>query len=161
MSLPEGAALEARGLRLKAGSRVVLRDVSLALHPGEVTAVIGPNGSGKSTLLAALAGLRPLEPGAGEINLAGKSLASYSRAALARRVAFLPARSDVPFPLSVAELVDQGQPSPEGRAHALEVLELAALEHSPVTRLSTGEARRASPVDKRVTGECSRAASSS
>jgi hypothetical protein len=37
----------------------VLRDVDLALEPGELTAVTGPNGSGKSTLLRILAGAYP------------------------------------------------------------------------------------------------------
>lgn len=47
----------------------VLRDVSLALPSGSLTALIGPNGSGKSTLLHAIAGL--LEPRAGHIEVLG------------------------------------------------------------------------------------------
>ena len=76
--------LEARGLRLKRGARVVLENVSLGLQAGQVAAIIGPNGSGKSTLLAALAGLRHLEDGAGEILLENKSIttARYNQPSL-------------------------------------------------------------------------------
>ena len=43
--------------------RLVLRDASLALVPGRVTALVGPNGSGKSTLLRTLAGLHCADAG--------------------------------------------------------------------------------------------------
>ena len=135
--------LEARGLRLKRGARVVLENVSLALQSGQVAAIIGPNGSGKSTLLAALAGLRKLEDGAGEILLENKSMTSFSKPQLSRRIAFLPASTSVPFPLTVAELIDQATPKPEARAAAIRAMELEPLEFVPITRLSTGEARRA------------------
>jgi ATP-binding cassette subfamily B multidrug efflux pump len=52
------------------GGKPVLRDVSLAVRPGEQVAVVGRTGEGKSTLLALLAGL--YEPSAGEIRLAGR-----------------------------------------------------------------------------------------
>lgn len=41
------------------GSRAVVRDVSLMLEPGTVTALLGPNGCGKSTLLKTIMGLVP------------------------------------------------------------------------------------------------------
>ena len=60
----------------------VLHGVSLTVNAGEMVAVMGPSGSGKSTLLYCLAGLE--EPTSGQIVLAGRDLASCSRADRAR-----------------------------------------------------------------------------
>jgi branched-chain amino acid transport system ATP-binding protein len=49
-----------------------VRDVSMAVAPGEVVTIIGANGAGKSTLLNAIAGLRPLA--SGRILLEGRDL---------------------------------------------------------------------------------------
>lgn len=46
-------------LSVRFGEHVALRDVSLHIHCGELTAVIGPNGAGKSTLLKAILGILP------------------------------------------------------------------------------------------------------
>jgi ATP-binding cassette, subfamily F, member 3 len=43
--------IEADGLDLTIGDRVLLRDASFALERGEHVALVGPNGSGKTTLL--------------------------------------------------------------------------------------------------------------
>lgn len=55
--------LELQGVGHFFGPRLVLRNVFLEVHAGEILLVIGPNGAGKSTLLQIMAGL--LRPGAG------------------------------------------------------------------------------------------------
>ena len=53
--------------------RPVLEDISFAVQPGEVVAVVGRNGAGKSTMLRLLNGL--LRPDAGRVTIAGKDSA--------------------------------------------------------------------------------------
>jgi branched-chain amino acid transport system ATP-binding protein len=64
--------LHVESLSVPRGARPVLRDVSLAIPPGEVTALLGPNGAGKSTLVLAVAGL--LRPSAGRVRLGDRDL---------------------------------------------------------------------------------------
>ena len=54
--------LEASGVSLAFGSVQALRDVSLTLRHGEITALVGDNGAGKSTLVRCICGIhRPDE----------------------------------------------------------------------------------------------------
>jgi polar amino acid transport system ATP-binding protein len=61
-----------RGLETTRGGTPVLRGIDLAVHPGEVLALIGPSGSGKTTFLRALNYLTPFT--AGEVDIAGQRL---------------------------------------------------------------------------------------
>jgi branched-chain amino acid transport system ATP-binding protein len=65
-------ALTVEGLSVPRAERLVLRDVSLEITGGEITALLGPNGTGKSTLVLAVAGV--LRPTAGRIRLGDKDL---------------------------------------------------------------------------------------
>jgi len=61
------SALLLRELTVERGGRAVVRDVSVEIPAGQVTALLGPNGAGKSTLVLAVGGV--LKPKAGSVLL--------------------------------------------------------------------------------------------
>ncbi|MBO0772020.1 MAG: ATP-binding cassette domain-containing protein [Actinobacteria bacterium] len=70
---PDGL-LALRGLTVERGGRPVVRDVSIEIPAGEVTALLGPNGAGKSSLVLAVGGVLRLQ--AGSVQLTGRELAN-------------------------------------------------------------------------------------
>jgi branched-chain amino acid transport system ATP-binding protein len=82
-------ALELDRLEVRYGSVTVVRELSLRADRGEIVGLIGPNGAGKSTTLHAVMGLLPAA--AGEIRIAGESVAGRSPESIARAgVALVP-----------------------------------------------------------------------
>ena len=70
-------------VRIDRGGRTILRDVSLQVPQGSITAVLGPSGSGKSTMLAALTG--ELRPVSGTVQLFGRDIPHGNRELLEMR----------------------------------------------------------------------------
>jgi branched-chain amino acid transport system ATP-binding protein len=69
----EGDTLALRGITVQRGRRAVVRDVTIEIPAGEVTALLGPNGAGKSSLVLAVGGVLGLQ--AGSVLLNGRDLA--------------------------------------------------------------------------------------
>lgn len=86
-STPSTLALELRGLDVGHGRRALVRDICLAVRPGQVVALIGPNGSGKTTILRTVAGqLRRL---GGVVELFGRPLDGVPAADRARSMSVM------------------------------------------------------------------------
>ncbi len=99
--------LEANHITIDYGERRAVDGASLRVEPGEVIAIIGPNGAGKSTLLRALNGSVPVA--SGEVLLDGRSVTSYSRRVVARRIAVVAQEAELRFPVTVMEFVMGGR----------------------------------------------------
>jgi branched-chain amino acid transport system ATP-binding protein len=72
MGMTREPMLEVTGMRAGYLDTTVIRDLSLAVQPGEAAVLIGPNGHGKTTLLRAISGI--ITPTAGRVMLAGQDV---------------------------------------------------------------------------------------
>ncbi|MFA9219038.1 MAG: ABC transporter ATP-binding protein [Sphingomonadaceae bacterium] len=144
--------IQTHQLSLSTGQRTLVTGLDWHVDAGKCWSIIGRNGAGKSTLLRTLAGLR--QPDSGSISIAGRPLAQWPLAELARQRAFLAqSRSDA-FAYSVIETVLSARhPYHDNRywegsddhafaMRALESMEVAELAARDVRTLSGGERQR-------------------
>lgn len=146
------ASIRLDAVTVRYGAVTALDDVTVAIAPGAVTALVGMNGAGKSTLFGAITGR--LRPHTGRIEVLGGTADSARRAG---RVAVMPQSDgvDADFPLTVADVVAQGRYGrlgltrrlkPADRAavtDALARVQLSELAERPIGALSGGQRRRA------------------
>jgi sulfate transport system ATP-binding protein len=122
-------AIEVRDVNKSFGATPVLRDVSLDVAAGSLTALLGPSGGGKSTLLRIIAGLE--QPDTGSVLISGNDATRLSPQR--RNVGFVFQHYAAFKHLSVYRNVAFGleirkRPKPEIRARVRELLELVHLE---------------------------------
>ncbi|EHK90139.1 lipoprotein-releasing ABC transporter ATP-binding protein LolD [Aggregatibacter actinomycetemcomitans] len=130
----------------------VLKQVSFAMQPGELVAIVGSSGSGKSTLLHTLGGLD--QPSGGEVFIKGQSLQQMTPNALAKLrnqylgfvyqfhhlMADFTALENVMMPMLIGR-----QNKSEAQARAEQMLSAVGLQHRISHRpsaLSGGERQR-------------------
>ena len=155
MSAPPRQRLEAEGLQKRYGARLVVKDVHLAVHSGEVVGLLGPNGDGKTTSFYMLVGL--VRADAGQIRIDGErveQLPIHQRARLG--LSYLPQEASIFRRLTVEEniravleLQQDADGRPLGRraideqlGALLADLSIERLRDSPAPALSGGERRR-------------------
>jgi iron complex transport system ATP-binding protein len=132
--------LQADGLLLHLGGRRVVDQVSLALAPGQWTALVGPNGAGKSSLLSLLAGLRA--PDGGRVLLDGRPLADWPARERGQRLAWLSQQGEAEGELAGADVVGLGRLPHQGLFGAPSAADVAAVQAAMAETASTPFAQR-------------------
>ena len=141
--------LKIESLRKSYRKRLVISDVSMHLHRGEVVALLGPNGSGKTTCFYSIAGL--VTPEGGRVSIDGRNvtrLPMYRRARLG--IGYLPQETSIFRGMNVEDnILAVLELSMKDRVRRFERLEellnefsIEHLRRSPALALSGGQRRR-------------------
>jgi lipopolysaccharide export system ATP-binding protein len=152
---PAISRLEARGLQKSYGSRMVVKDVNVAVDAGEVVGLLGPNGAGKTTSFYMIVGL--VRADAGQIHIDGRPVERmpiHKRSRLG--LSYLPQEASIFRRLTVEENIravlelqidERGKPLAKPRIDdlldgLLRDLSIESLRNHPAPSLSGGERRR-------------------
>ena len=130
--------LKAQDLTCERGGRIVFRNVSLSLKPGQLMQLTGPNGSGKSSLLRLIAGLNEAQTGSVTLDGGGEELS------LGQQAHYVAHQEPVKSALSVSENLSFWRDFLGGGNvdDALEAFDLSRLASYPAGLLSAGQKRR-------------------
>jgi ABC-2 type transport system ATP-binding protein len=133
------SALQASGLGKRYGGKWALRDCSLEIPEGTVTALVGPNGAGKTTLLQLAVGLT--RPSAGALRVLGRDPLTQARELLPR-IGFVAQEHPLHRGFTVAETLELGRrlnPRWDGELARERVARLDLDPGQKVGRLSGGQ----------------------
>lgn len=127
---PTQSLIDVKNASFSESGRLILQDIQLTLHQGEIVSVVGPNGAGKTTLVKMMVGL--LTPTQGSI---------YRKTNLT--IGYMPQRIHIDpiFPLTARRFLSLGQT----RAPIEEIVREVGIGNvleSPLRALSGGELQR-------------------
>ncbi len=129
--------LEVSSLSLGFGHEVLLNNISLHLHTGELLVIRGANGIGKSSFLHVLSGIK--EPLSGNVFLSEEPVSTHANRA---NILFLGHDLGLTMELTLEEQLQRFQLYYAIDAVDLERFYLTGLESLPVSQLSAGQRRR-------------------
>ena len=113
--------------------RLVLKDLSLQMKPGQVAALVGATGSGKSTLISLIP--RFYDPQSGAVKIDGVDVRKYKRKTVRQQISLV-LQDTLLFRASIAQNIAYGKPE----ATHSEIVEAARLANADefVDRLPEG-----------------------
>lgn len=127
----------------------IVRNIDVAVQPGELVGLIGPNGAGKSTLLRLLCGIEP--PTHGTVLWQDKILADITIEQRAKMIGYLVQGARAQWPVTVERVVELGRLPYQGLwqrstaadknavEQAMHMAEVTAYRNRIATTLSGGE----------------------
>lgn len=95
------------------GKQILIDDINLTLHRGEIMTLIGPNGSGKSTILKSI--IKQLDLMGGTVSLDGKDMMKLSSKDIAMKMAVLMTQRINPELMTCEDMVATGRYPYTGR----------------------------------------------
>lgn len=137
--MSETVPICASGLGKRYGSHWALRDCTLEIPSGSVTALVGPNGAGKTTLLQLVIGL--LEPTSGVVEVFGRSPRREAKEVLPR-LGFVAQDHPLHRNLTIAEMLTYGRklnPSWNQQLATSRLKRLGLLGNQKIGQLSGGQ----------------------
>ncbi len=132
-----------QNVTLAYGHKVVVRDITLQVMPGEMVGLVGPNGCGKSTILKALS--RVIPPYSGRILVDGKDMSRIPRKDLSRLLGVVPQMPLLPSAFTAFEIVLMGRnphlglfqyEGPRDMAITWQAMERTSTQHLAERRIS-------------------------
>lgn len=138
--------IKVENLSVRYGTNEVLKGINLEIPTSTWSCLVGPNGAGKSTFLKSLLGMNSYS---GSIKIDSREV----HGDMARNIAFVPQRPEIPSGMSVTEYVSLGRSKKDGWgrdakhgreviASVLERCQLMGLRNQFITHLSGGEMQR-------------------
>lgn len=136
--------IELKNIEKRFGKYEVLKNISLNIEPGKITAIVGPNGSGKTTIIKSILGL--VQPDKGEILINDKSIVKEFM--YRKEIGYMPQVASFPDNLTVNEVFnmisDLRKQQINGSADIIRTLSLQPELNKKIRTLSGGNKQKVS-----------------
>lgn len=136
--------IELKNIEKRFGKYEVLKNISLNIEPGKITAIVGPNGSGKTTIIKSILGL--VQPDKGEILINDKSIVKEFM--YRKEIGYMPQVASFPDNLTINEVFnmisDLRKQQINGSADIIRTLNLQPELNKKIRTLSGGNKQKVS-----------------